>query len=253
MTTTPGRLLKAIGLPDDANSRAWVIGVGIREYAGAVNLLVARHYRAGTIARVAGDTMDLALLASAWGKRKDGDRLKIAMGTVATFLLIDSLAALKAVRESSGDTPSTPEHRAEDVDETPQEPRSPVRVKTSVTVRMGEDELRTHWRKYDWSEFDPQELEDSGDVRFVKAPGERGTEIHLDHTPDANRFAATLGKFTGTAPDQKIHDDLRRFKALVETGVIPVSDSAPEGASSKRQIKQQPAQPPAADRVGGKS
>jgi len=58
-------------------------------------------------------------------------------------------------------------------------------------------------------------------------------------------IGAVAAKAVGKAPDQLINDDLRRFKALLETGVLARSETSPEGPSSHRQIfhKRQPAQP----------
>ena len=53
---------------------------------------------------------------------------------------------------------------------------------------------------------------------FRDAPGDRGTEIHVE-----------TGKPWTLA---KVKDDLRRFKALVETGEVPRSDGTPEGDAS---------------------
>jgi uncharacterized membrane protein len=50
-------------------------------------------------------------------------------------------------------------------------------------------------------------------------------------------------KLTGADPLAKVKDDLRRFKQLVETGVISRSDGVPEGELAERKLKQRPAQP----------
>lgn len=247
MTTVPGRLLEAIGLPDDDKARAWTVAVGVREYAGAATLLAMRHYQVGTWARVMGDVMDLTLLASGWGKARDRARLQTAMGTVGAFLAIDLFTAVKATRESTGRTPKpvpTPETHTG-----PTEASGSTHVRKSLTIRLPEDEVRQHWRQYEWTALDPQELESTGDVRFVPAPGSRGTEIHIDHEPATSALAAKLSKLVGIAPDQLIVDELRRFKAFVETGVVVRSEKSPEGPSSRRQLKQHPAQPPTEKKV----
>jgi hypothetical protein len=51
-------------------------------------------------------------------------------------------------------------------------------------------------------------------------------------------------KIAGRSPDQRINDQMRRFKALVETGVQVRSDKTPESFSSGRQIFQRAGQPP---------
>ena len=47
-------------------------------------------------------------------------------------------------------------------------------------------------------------------------------------------------KLFGKEPEQAIRGDLRRFKSMLETGEVIVSDATLEG----RSIKQRPAQPP---------
>ena len=82
-------------------------------------------------------------------------------------------------------------------------------------------------------------------VSFTEAPGDRGTEIHvdLDRSAPGGKLGEMVQKLTGREPLAKVKDDLRRFKALVETGEIPRSDGAPEGELAERKLKQRPAQP----------
>ena len=51
------------------------------------------------------------------------------------------------------------------------------------------------------------------------------------------------GKLTGSHPLARVKDELRRFKQLVETGVIARSEAVPEGELAERKLKQRPAQP----------
>jgi uncharacterized membrane protein len=83
-------------------------------------------------------------------------------------------------------------------------------------------------------------------VEFKAAPGDRGTEIHVDLGGSASggSLGELVRKLTGDESSAKVKDELRRFKALVETGVIPRSDGSPEGELAERKLKQRPAQPP---------
>jgi hypothetical protein len=82
-------------------------------------------------------------------------------------------------------------------------------------------------------------------VRFLTAPGDRGTEIHVefDARPPAGKLGEAVQKLRGTEPLAKVKDDLRRFKQLVETGVIARSEAVPEGEALERKLRQRPAQP----------
>jgi uncharacterized membrane protein len=94
-----------------------------------------------------------------------------------------------------------------------------------------------------WSELRPEYVEEAdASVSFRDAPGDRGTEIHVN-LEKPGRLREYLQKFTGSEPGAKVMDDLRRFKQLVETGVIARSDGTPEGEAAERKLKQRPAQP----------
>src|SRR5687767_15195467 len=58
------------------------------------------------------------------------------------------------------------------------------------------------------------DVENSGVVRFTKAPGNRGTEIHvaLDYAPPGGKAGSVIAKLFGEEPGQQINDDLRRLK-----------------------------------------
>jgi hypothetical protein len=99
--------------------------------------------------------------------------------------------------------------------------------KAAITVRRSRDEIQQLWSS---SEHRPQSLES---VVFKDAPGDRGTEIHIE-VGRGRRTRAALAK---------AKDGLRRFKQQVETGEIPRSDAAPEGERVERKLKQRPAQP----------
>jgi phosphoglycolate phosphatase-like HAD superfamily hydrolase len=91
--------------------------------------------------------------------------------------------------------------------------------KAAVTVLRSQEELRRLW-----AELRP-DVGEGADVMFKDAPGDRGTEIHVD------------------AASAHVRDELRRFKARVETGRVPVSEATPVGERVERKLKQRPAQP----------
>jgi uncharacterized membrane protein len=89
-------------------------------------------------------------------------------------------------------------------------------------------------------------------VTFRSAPGNRGTEIHIDrgHGRPGGKLGEIAGSRFGVPVRAKVKDDLRRFKQLVEMGEIPRSDATPEGESAEHKLKQRPAQPlPDAERA----
>jgi uncharacterized membrane protein len=120
----------------------------------------------------------------------------------------------------------------------------------SVTVQ---DDKRSHWvakapagYKVEWDaqiiNDEPNKLiawksaveatvPNSGSVRFVPAPGDRGTEVHvvLDYIPPAGKIGWLVAKLFGQEPKQQVQEDLRRFKQYMETGEIPTIQGQPAG------------------------
>jgi uncharacterized membrane protein len=112
--------------------------------------------------------------------------------------------------------------------------------KAAITVHRPPTEVRKLWES---SDHRPEYIEGAAaGVTFSGAPGDRGTEIHVE-VHDSGRIGELVGKLTGSDPLAKVKDDLRRFKQLVETGEITRSDGAPEGELAERKLKQRPAQP----------
>ena len=92
--------------------------------------------------------------------------------------------------------------------------------KAAITVLGTREEIERRWRAAG---------ERPESATFVDAPGDRGTEIHVE-----------AGKPWTLA---KTKEELRRFKQQFETGETPRSDGAPDGDRVERLLKQRPAQP----------
>jgi uncharacterized membrane protein len=102
-----------------------------------------------------------------------------------------------------------------------------MRAKRAVTILRPRAELEQIWQT---SEHRP-ELPEEATVRFADAPGDRGTEIHVDlGEASGGKVTEVVGKITGSDP-------------VVETGVVVRSDGSPEGEQAARKLKQRPAQP----------
>lgn len=76
-----------------------------------------------------------------------------------------------------------------------------------------------------WRSLSNAEVDNAGSVRFVPAPGDRGTEVRvvIDYIPPAGRVGATIAKMFGADPETEICEDLRRFKQVMETGEVPMT------------------------------
>jgi uncharacterized membrane protein len=118
--------------------------------------------------------------------------------------------------------------------------RSP---KAAITVRRSREEVQRLWET---SGYRPEYLAGAdAAVTFVDAPGDRGTEIHVELARDVpgGPIGGLVGRVVSAPRLAKVKDDLRRFKQHVETGEIPRSEGTPEGERVERKLKQRPAQP----------
>jgi uncharacterized membrane protein len=112
--------------------------------------------------------------------------------------------------------------------------------KAAITVNRSREEVQRLWES---PSHRPEYI--SGldvTVTFKDAPGDWGTEIHVD-LGQSGKLGGVIQKVATTATLPKVKDDLRRFKAHAETGVIPRSEGSPEGELAERKLKQRPAQP----------
>jgi uncharacterized membrane protein len=73
-----------------------------------------------------------------------------------------------------------------------------------------------------WRSLEDSDVANSGRVRFVPAPGGRGTEVHveLSYDPPGGIVGASLAKLFGEEPSVQVDGDLRRFKQVLEVGEV---------------------------------
>jgi len=96
-----------------------------------------------------------------------------------------------------------------------------------------------------WRSLDGADVPNSGEVRFVPAPGGRGTEVHvtMSYEMPGGALGKAAAKYFGEEPAQQLDDDLRRFKQVIETGEVIRSDGAPGGKRARAEFPQHPARP----------
>lgn len=193
----PGAFARAIGVRDDDTTRLWTRVVGARELAAAAGILLVEGDRpkATIFARVAGDAKDLTLIGLAFAKKvEQPERLAGFTALVGALGAADVVAAVRLGR--------------------------PDRKHLAVTVRASRQEAQRAWA---------QAGRDLAPT-FRDAPGDRGTELHVEVTGGPLRRSQAL-------------NELRRFKQELETSTIVRADGTPDGAQTARFIKQRPAQP----------
>ncbi|HYO26157.1 MAG TPA: SRPBCC family protein [Lacipirellulaceae bacterium] len=99
-------------------------------------------------------------------------------------------------------------------------------VEWDAEVTADEPNARIAWRSLPGSD-----VEHTGSIKFMQALGDRGTKVRVDleYHPPAGQVGRWLATLFGEEPKQQIHDDLRRFKRLMELGEIPTIVGQPRG------------------------
>ena len=261
----PRRMNRLIGVNDNNRNRTVMRAVGVREIAAGIGLLSDAKPTGFAVARVAGDMMDLALLANALNSPQN-DRGKTALATAAVVGVgvLDVLCS-----EQLATTVPKVAH--------PAKAKGGLRIRKSVTVNRPVEEVYAFWRNFEnlpqfmkhlesvrnteegrshWKarapadmpafEWDVEIVEDrinelivwrtlgiseitaTGRVEFVVAPGGRGTEVHaeLQYSPPGGPIGAKVAHFLRDVPGIKLEHQLYILKQILETGEIVHSDSS---------------------------
>jgi uncharacterized membrane protein len=81
-----------------------------------------------------------------------------------------------------------------------------------------------------WHSAEGSDIPNSGVVEFLPTAN-RGTEVRitLTYEPPAGQMGALVAKLFGEEPGQQVAEDLRRFKSLMETGLIMKVDGQTSG------------------------
>ena len=93
-----------------------------------------------------------------------------------------------------------------------------------------------------WRSLEGSEVRHEGTVRFVAAPGDRGTEVRveLEYVPPAGAIGARIAKLFREEPGQQLHDDLRAFKQVMEIGEVVRSDASIHDGPHPAQPSEEP-------------
>jgi uncharacterized membrane protein len=249
----PQALARAIGVDPDGRTSAALRVLGMREILSGIGVLLQPRRSLPLWARVAGDAIDLGVMAwAAKSRRTSAQRLTAAFVAVAGVAVLDVIASRRVARANR--TVIDPVMFSITINKPVSEvyafwrrfenlPRF-MDYLESVTPRAGE---RSRWvaklplgRTIAWDaeiiEDRPNELiawrtvegstlQHRGEVTFARTPGRDMTEV---------RVKLELGVF-GTRPNPvlaklltrpQIKGDLRRFKQVMETGEVVRSDAS---------------------------
>jgi uncharacterized membrane protein len=261
----PHGVARAIGVVDDDENRKTMRAVGLREIATGVGLLTQQRPTPFAWGRVTGDAMDLALLGRAFNsERNDRRRLAVATAAVAGVTILDIVASQRLSRSGDGlaigagaRQQGVRVRKAITINRTPEEVygfwrnlENLPRFMTHLESVRELDDRRSYWKVHaplgttvewtaeivedrpnqliSWRSVEGSQVPNSGNVRFIPAPGDRGTEVHLEvrYDPPAGAVGATVAKLFGQEPSQQVDGDLRRLKQVLETGEVVHSDAS---------------------------
>lgn len=267
----PGVLAKLAGA--HSKHKTLVRLAGLRELGHGVAILGQSKPASGIWSRVAGDAMDLVLLRLAM-LRPGAHRRRLTL----TTLLIGGITAMDymCARDLSGQpsllsNKAVPVRRSIIVNRPPEElyrfwhnvQNLPRFMKHLQDVQVKADG-QSHWvatapagNKVEWdaviTEDVPNEriawrslagsdIENSGMVEFERAPKGDGTIVHVSiaYSPPGGILGVGVAKLFGEEPAQQVEGDLRRFKQVLETGEVVLSDATVNGTSL---FAQRPARP----------
>ncbi|MDO4264247.1 MAG: SRPBCC family protein [Deinococcus sp.] len=101
-------------------------------------------------------------------------------------------------------------------------------------------------RRLAWRSLPGSSIENSGEVLFRAAPGDRGTEVivRLTYRPPGGSFGAVAARMLGEEPAQQMRDDLMRFKREQELGYNPTINGQTSGRADAGQRQPAPAAQP---------
>ncbi len=82
-----------------------------------------------------------------------------------------------------------------------------------------------------WRSLPESDVEVDGTVEFTRATGNRGTLVNaiVQYRPGVGALGRAAIKLLAKDPSFLMQQDLRRFKALIETGEIPTTDGQSHG------------------------
>ncbi|GGL95211.1 cyclase [Deinococcus aerolatus] len=233
--------------PDHASTGATMPGAERAMFGAAGAFLLTAGLRSGSpfqkllIGGLGAGLTALAVrgrspLATALKIQQDGDGHVLVSEAVTIGKSADGLYAVWRKLEN---LPSLMKHleRVEVLDER----RSRWTVKAPAGYSGGEVSWEAELtadepgRRIAWQSLPGAQVENSGEVLFRAAPGDRGTEVavHLNYRPLGGSVGAVVARIAGQEPSQQLRDDLMRFKREQELGYHPTTEGQSSGRASR--------------------
>jgi uncharacterized membrane protein len=82
-----------------------------------------------------------------------------------------------------------------------------------------------------WRSLPGSDVDTAGSVRFTSRPGDRGTELRISikYDPPGGKLGASIASLLGEGLEQKLTEDLRKFKQAMEAGEVATTEGQPAG------------------------
>jgi uncharacterized membrane protein len=111
--------------------------------------------------------------------------------------------------------------------------KAPLGYKVQWSAEITSEQLNEF---IEWRSMDGADIPNSGKVEFLPT-ADRGTEVKVTFTYEApaGKLGALAAKIFGEEPSQQTEEDLRRFKRLMEAGLIMKTDGQPSGRDEQAQ------------------
>ena len=259
----PRVMSRMVGLRGNQRDRRIMCSIGAREIVVGLGILTRDRPSGWLWSRVGGDVIDLGLLGSALGST----RASPSRGRKAIMAIMGITAADLWTGRRLGRAPGTSsalrKKRRAPVEEsiTVNRPREEVyrfwrdfRNLSSFMDHLESveviDDRRSRWtarlaagktisweamvtdelpnERISWRSTDRGSVAASGSVRFVTAPGGRGTEVHVRMGYEAPRgfVGRSLSRLLGGVVEIEVASELHRFKQMMEIGEVVRSDAS---------------------------
>jgi uncharacterized membrane protein len=254
--------------------------MGVREIGHGLSILSNQFPAKAVWSRVAGDAIDLALLGKTFANpENDRGRTTFATLNVLAVTALDVMAARQLsqqpdTRANAGKHDGIVRTKrsvtvARPVEEVYAAWRDFTRFPEFMRHLESVTDLgdgRTHWKalapagqtvEWDavttadqpneliaWRSVEGAEVYNAGTVRFMPAPGDRGTEVRveLEYKPPFGKLGSKVAMLWREEPGQQVQDDLRHFKQVMELGEIVLSDATKQRGPHPAQPNTEPVQ-----------
>jgi uncharacterized membrane protein len=80
-----------------------------------------------------------------------------------------------------------------------------------------------------WQSLEGSTIATAGSVHFDATDHGTRVRVNLQYSPPGGKLGAAVARLFGEEPTIQVREDLRRFKALLETGEIPTTAGQPSG------------------------